>query len=398
MKKKILWLCIFSNATKKSHMSLWVRRKTEYGAWIPNLLQGFVGDPNYEIHVVSTENWMRKTYESWSADGINYHCYQTGLPIFGRGFSLPIDALTRYWLNRHRIKRIIDQVQPDVIHLVGAEMPHYGSVLLDLKKAYPTLVTIQGFIHRAISRKDSFSLRSRCKYEERILKQCVHYTGDYEAESVLRRINPEIQSFKPTYFPVNEALVARTSPQEIKYDVLFAGKLTREKGFGDFLELVRLLKAERPHIRAAVVGYADVYAEAVPFIEKHGLQENVVWLGRFPSQEGLFQAYRQAKLFVAPTYNDCFASTLRENMLLGTTCVAYRTGGIPFANRDGAENIVLVDQGDVKGLFERVLRLLKNDAERAEVSARALAFARREFSLKANVEVIRKQYERVMRV
>lgn len=396
MKKKILWLCIYSNAMKKSHMSLWVRRETEYGAWIPNLLQGFVGDANYEIHVVSTENWMRKIYESWSDNGINYHCYQTGLPFLGRGFRLPIDALTRYWLNRHRIKRIIDQVKPDLIHLFGAEMPHYGAVLLDLKKEYPTLVTIQGFIHRARSRKDSLSLRSRCKYENLLIKKCAHYTGDYEAESVLRRVNPEMQSFKTTYFPVNETLVGLTRPQEIKYDILFAGKLTREKGFGDFLELVRMLKVERPQIKAAVVGYPSVYAEAVTFIGKNGLNENVVWLGRFPSQEGLFQAYLQSKLFIAPTYNDCFASTLRENMLLGTPCVAYRTGGIPYANRNGDENIALVDQGDVKALFVRVLQLLNSDAMRAEIAERARVFARQEFSLQANVEIIKKEYARLL--
>ena len=395
-KIKILWLCEFSNEEKRSHLELWRNNKAEQGQWIPNLLKGFEADERYEIHVVSAEGWMRKGYESWESKGITYHCFQPGVPRLGYSFRLPFEAATHFFFNRRHVRHIIGQVKPDIIHLFGAENPQYGSVVLDCDPQTPVLITIQGFVHRQRIFHPSYNTRIRCKYEEKLLKQFMHFTGDYEAEAVVRRFNPAIHSFTPLYFPVNESLVSRTEPQPIKYDVFFAGVLTKAKGFGDFLELVRSLRQKNPDIRAGVAGYANVYAEAVPFIEKHGLQKNVVWLGRFPTQEDLFKAYRQSKLFIAPTYNDCFASTLRENMLLGTPCVAYRTGGIPYANRNGDENIVLVDQGDVKGLFERVLQLLNNDAARAEISVRAQTFAQHEFSLQANVEIIKKEYARLL--
>jgi glycosyltransferase involved in cell wall biosynthesis len=394
---KILWLCTFSNEEKRSHLSLWRDRKGgEVGQWIPNLLTGFEADSRYELHVVSGEGWMRRGTESWTSKGIAYHCFQPGLPGLGYSFRLPFEAATGFTFNRRHIRRIIEHVKPDLINLFGAENPQYASAMLDVDARTPVLVTIQGFIHRELSFHPSYLTRVRCRYEEALIKRYHHFTGDYEAEDVVRGFNPFIQSYAPFYFPVNESLVVQTEPQSIKYDILFAGALTRAKGFGDYLEIVRLLKQVQPGIQAAVVGFADVYEEAVPFIERHGLQANVSWLGRFPAQDGLFKAYRQAKLFIAPTYNDCFASTLRENMLLGTPCVAYRTGGIPFANRDGNENIALVDQGDVKGLFERILRLLNNKQERVEISARAQVFARHEFSIQANVSVLKKAYERLL--
>ena len=396
MAKKILWLCEFSNEEKRSHLELWRNNKGELGQYIPNLLKAFESDDRYELHVVSAEGWMRKGYELWQEKGITYHCFQPDLPGLGYSFRLPFEAATRYYFNRRHISRIIDQVNPDLIHLFGAENPRYGAAVLDCDPRIPVLVTIQGFIHRQRIFHPSYNTRIRCQYEEKVIKHCKHFSGDYEAESVVRRFNPAVQSYKSLYFPVNEALVYKTEPQPITYDVLFAGALTKPKGFGDFLELVRLLKQAKPNIIAGVVGYAHAYAEAIPFIEKHELQENVIWLGRFPSQEDLFKAYRQSKLFIAPTYNDCFASTLRENMLLGTPCVAYRTGGIPYANRNGDENIVLIDPGDVKGLFERVLQLLNKDTERAEISVRAKTFAQQEFSLQANVEIIKKEYERLL--
>ncbi len=394
--KKILWLCTFTNEEKRSHLSLWRKSAEETGQWIPNLATGFEADDKYELHVVSAEGWMRKGVESWREKGVTYHCFQPGIPGLGYSFRLPFEAATRFYFNRRRISHIIDNVKPDLIHLYGVENPQYGSSVLDLNVNIPILVTIQGFIHREQNFHSSYNARIRCESEAKLLERLTHFSGDQESETVVRRFNPKVQSYTPLYFPVNESLVSRTEPQPITYDVLFAGALTKPKGFGDFLELVRLLRRKKPDIKAAVVGYAHMYAEAVPFIEKHGLQKNMIWLGRFPSQEGLFKAYKQSKLFIAPTYNDCFASTIRENMLLGTPCVAYRTGSIPFANRNGNENVVLVERGDVKCLFERVLNLLDNDAKRAEISVRALTFARHEFSLEANVGIIKKEYERLM--
>lgn len=397
--KRVVWLCTFTNAEKRSHLTLWRRGASETGQWIPNLLRAFEGDDrDYEIHVVSTEHWMRKPIEIYSHRNIFYHCFQTGMPVLGRSWParFPADHLTGFRINRRRIARILMDVKPHLIHLFGVENPQYGSAVLDCLNQYPVLVNIQGFIHRERHYHDGIITRVRCRYEEKLLRACSSYLGDYDSEAVVRKFAPNA-SYRHFYFPVNEKLIEGIGEVTKKeYDILFAGGMTKQKGFCDFLEVVRLLKKDMPEIKAGVVGYAHVYPEAVPFIEKHGLQRNVIWLGRFPSQEGLFKVFRQSKLFIAPTYNDCFASTLRENMLLGTPCVAYRTGGIPYANRNGAENIVLIDQGDLKGLFERVLQLLNNNAKRVEIAVRAQAFAQREFSLQANVAVIKEEYARLV--
>jgi hypothetical protein len=44
----------------------------------------------YEIHVVSTDNWMPKPIQSWKQSTINYHCFQSGDPCF-LGAWMPVD-------------------------------------------------------------------------------------------------------------------------------------------------------------------------------------------------------------------------------------------------------------------------------------------------------------------
>lgn len=395
---KILWLCCFSNENKRSHLSLWKQFEGEIGQWIPNLLQAFEDDRDIEIHVVSTDDYMVAPFQTWKAKNITYHCYKSGMPLLGRVWPAraPIDHLSNFWLNRRRIRKIVSGVNPDLIHLFGVENPQYGAAVLDVLEHYPVLATIQGFIHRESRYHNTLLTRVRCRYEESLLRKCHHFSGDYESETVVRQFNPKA-SYHPLYFPVNEALISRTpEASEKPYDLLFVGGLSKQKGFGDFLEIVRLIVETMPDLVAAVVGYPGAYPLAMEIIGKNRLEKNICWLGRFPSQEGLFKVYRQSKLFLVPTYNDCFPSTIRESMLLGTPVIAYATGGIPWANRDGNCNVVIVPQGDDRGMADAALRLLGDTRERDAMAARAQTFAEHEFSLKTNTDKIRNAYQEIM--
>ena len=395
-KTKVVWLCAFSNEEKRSHLRLWRAGVREHGQWIPNLLRGFEMDDTLELHVISSENWMVNAIQSWTDRNITYHCFKSGIPIFGRHWPkmLQVNHLTNFWLNRLRIRKIIHQINPDLIHLFGAENPEYGAVALELLKRYPVFVTIQGFIHRESHYHDTFVTRVRCRYEEALLRACSEFFGDYESEAVVRRFNSEM-TYRHFYFPVNEALVHKASMEddELTYDLLFVGRLNAQKGVDDFLKVAASVAEGKPDLRVAIVGNAAAYPPALEIIERYRLKDNVCWLGKLPTQDELFKVFRKSKLFLAPTYNDCFPSTIRESMLLGTPVIAYATGGIPWANRDGHNNIVLIPQGDVKGMSDAVLQMLKDTSARTDMAARAKRFAQQEFSLEKNALRIRDAYK-----
>lgn len=396
MKKvRIVWLCTFSDAEKQAHLRYWRNARGEYGQWIPNLLKAFKDDAAYELHVVTFDFWMRDIYRTWESDGITYHCFQPNFPPFGYNFRIPFEEWTRFKWNRWRVKRLIKKLRPDIVHLFGCENPRYATSVLDLPIELPCVCTIQGFATRELGYKNCYINRVRSKYEKRIMRHLRYFLGDYDSELVVKEHNPSAV-YDHMYFPVNDDLISATKPQKLKYDALFAGGQTKAKGFGDFLEVCAYC-AERKHdFRAAVVGSIDAFSGTREFIAKHHLENIITFTGRFPTQAGLFEAYRQSKVFLAPTYNDAFASTIRENMLLGVPCIAYRTGGIPYANNDGNENVVIVEQGDWRAMAEKVLYYASHEEERLALVARAKAFAERTFSLDANVGVIKRMYEKIL--
>lgn len=394
-KIKIAWLCTFSDAEKASHLSLWRNARGQYGQWIPNLLKAFKVDAAYEIHVVTFDVWMRNIYRTWKSEGITYHCFQAYLPPFGYNFRIPFEEWTHFKWNRWRVGRLISKLKPDMVHLFGCENPRYATAVLDLPSKLPCVCTIQGFATRELAYNNCYINRVRSKYEKRIMRHLKYFLGDYDSELVVREHNPAA-AYDHMYFPVNDELIAATKPQTLKYDALFAGGQTKAKGFGDFLEVCAYCAERKSDFKAAVVGSVDAYTGTRDFIGRHNLENVVTFTGRFPTQAGLFAAYRQSKMFLAPTYNDAFASTIRENMLLSTPCIAYKTGGIPYANNDGNENVVIVPQGDWRAMAEKVMFYSRNEAGRLELAARAKAYAEKTFSLDANVAVIKRMYEKVL--
>lgn len=397
-KKKIAWLCSFSNAKKRAHLDLWRDHGREGGQWIPNLLSGLQDQNGCEFHVISTEAYLKREIQSYQIGNIHYHCFQSGIPVLGRQWPIkfPLDHLLGFPLNRKRIKTILGRIQPDLVHLFGAENPQYAAGVLDLPETVPWLVTIQGIVAREHHFHATFHSRVRCRVERAILEKAQLFMGELDSREYLQDFRSDFQ-YVPFYFPVNERLIDTTplvdSP---RYDLLFAGSMTKAKGFGDYLELVRRLKPDFPNLCAAVVGKAEAYPEGLSFIETHNLAKNIAFIGRFPTQKELFSAYRQARIFLAPTYNDCFPSTVRENMLLGVPVLAYATGGMRFVNEPGHEVIRLVPQGDLDALTQEAKALLRSDTDRQALTNRALAFARNEFSLEKNCQKILDTYQKIL--
>ena len=130
--------------------------------------------------------------------------------------------------------------------------------------------------------------------------------------------------------------------------VLFAGRLSEEKGIREFLEAT----AGLPRV---VVGNGPV---PVP--------ESV---GRLPPSE-LGAYYRRAAVVCVPSRREGYGLVAREAMAHGRPVVATRVGGLADAIVDG-ETGLLVPPGDVAALRDAIVRLLEDLALRRRLGEAA---------------------------
>jgi len=146
-------------------------------------------------------------------------------------------------------------------------------------------------------------------------------------------------------------------------NVLFVGGLEPRKGLEYLVLAMELVMREIPDARLIAVakpgfGGADSWHFFEQLAGRAGLMENVEYRESV-SQETLLEFYSECDILVLPSRTEGWGLSLMEAMACRKPVVASRVGGIPELVRDGMEGL-LVDAGDVQGLSNAILRLLKD--------------------------------------
>lgn len=161
--------------------------------------------------------------------------------------------------------------------------------------------------------------------------------------------------------------------------ILFVGRISRDKGAWDLVEIARLLSAVTTDFIVHLVGIAESAAEEVAIREKvaeYRLTEHIVFHG-YQSGAAKARLFAAADIFVLPTYAEIFPNVLLEAMAAGLPIVTTDVPVIPEMIQDGAQGLVR-KPGDVEGfaaaLAEFVLdpprRRRTGDANRREAETR----------------------------
>ena len=394
-KIKVIWICHFTNVEMQKLLPLWRTRK-EASPWIPNFIKGFENRKDFELHVISPHEFLKKN-KRINLRGVYYHFIPAGFPIISKYWpsKFKFDSLNNFYFFRQRVKRIVKNINPDIINLMGAENAYYSAAILDYYNKYPVLITIQGFIseHKDIVELN-MGVKNRIDIEENILQKFQYFSGELDSSTYINNYNPK-HDFFLQYFPVNEDLLISRSDQKKQYDCIYFGRLAKSKGAEDFVKVIGLLKKNNVDIRACILGSGDKTPLVNLAIELNCLS-NITFIGFVKTQEKLFEFVNLSKIVLVPSLKDRLPSSIREAMFLKVPIVAYATGGIPFINKY-SENICLVGQGDYKDMAIKVERLLNNVKLRQILARKAYEYAIEEYSLKNNTERLVSIYHEILK-
>lgn len=395
---KVVWICHFSNEHIQDIIPLW-KKSEVYAAWITNTLEGFKNSEVFEIHVISPHQYLKRDY-NFEEHGIFYHFYTIGMPVFNRSWPhfFRLDLFTSFLRNRKKIKRIVNSIQPKIINVHGAENSYYGTSVLDLYQQYPVLVTIQGFISLEVNSSNDAFKRNRIQIESKIINSCKYFGGDTDSQLLIKGMRKNDFDFYNFYYPNGsniEELSKKTNKKE--YDVLFWGRIIKDKGAEDFLLLIAKLKVNRPDIKACYIG--PVVPAYMEFLKNKaielGCEKNINFIGFINSPEQLYQEVLKSKILILPTYNDRFPTVLREAVCFRIAVIAYATGSIPAFNI-GDERILLAKQGDITQLTQHAEKLLTDSQYFEMLITKAFNHGLIEFSIKNNCDRIASAYYNIL--
>lgn len=135
-------------------------------------------------------------------------------------------------------------------------------------------------------------------------------------------------------------------------------RLSEEKDPLTFVEVCRRVADQMPELRAFIAGIGPLRQAVVDRIEQLGLQHNLQLLGLRSDVNVLLKA---ADVLLLASVQEGMPNVAMEAQLLGTPVVATMTGATPDTILPGKSGL-LRPVGDVSGLAEDCLRLLRDRA------------------------------------
>lgn len=185
---------------------------------------------------------------------------------------------------------------------------------------------------------------------------------------------------------VSRALVIRNGCRDIgvinsqafrSRDILFLGRLNRNKGVDDLLSAIKIVANKKPNITVTIAGDGDImhYTE----LAKHkGIHQNLNFTG-WVERKSCDYLLLTHKVFILPSYFEGMPMSLLEAMSANTPILSTNIGGIPEVIKNGI-NGVLVAPGDVAAISDGILLLLNNQSFASSISRVARADYEEKFS------------------
>jgi N-acetyl-alpha-D-glucosaminyl L-malate synthase BshA len=159
----------------------------------------------------------------------------------------------------------------------------------------------------------------------------------------------------------------------------------------DVVETFAKIAAKVPS-RLLMLGDGPERSKAEAFARAHNLRDRVIFLGNVPNLEEILGA---CDLFLLPSESESFGMAALEAMASEVPVIATDTGGLPEVVIDG-EAGYLLPVGDVAGMAERGIEILRDDALRKRMGKRAREIAVEKFDEEKIVPRYRELYERVV--
>ncbi len=245
--------------------------------------------------------------------------------------------------------------------------------------------TLTEFQDRSINLLDEIIVVS--KYWKNALKK------DFKVDSHLVYNGIDTTKFSPA---------ASTGRRSGRPSILFVGGLEARKGVEFLLLAMELVQREIPGAKLTIIGRAGLtsgesYNERDMFenlADRIGIGGNVVF--RDSVSEGrLRQYYQRCDVYALPSRMEGWGLTLMEAMAFEKPVVASRVGGIPELVDHGRTGL-LVPYGDVKGLADSLMKILK-DRKLARSLGRSGRKKVEQFTWKRSAEMTIKVYDMALR-
>jgi glycosyltransferase involved in cell wall biosynthesis len=332
--------------------------------------------------------------------GVRYRFARTSIrawgklgAVAGRYFAPRTPLYSAWWYYLDYVLPIairLRRERPEIIHV-----QNFTSFVPVIRRLNPDAVLVLHMACEWLSQLDAERMRARVAACDLVLGVSDHITGLVAARfpELADRCLTVPNGVDTTEFTIGDP-GAGEGASNGPGPLLYVGRISPEKGLHDLLAAFTIVARQDPTARLVLAG-PDGAAPA-DFIVGVSDDDAVVDLARFyevdygsflreqvpddlaarveftgaMSHGDVAALVRSAGVVVNPSYSESFGMSIVEAMASGVPVVATRVGGMTGTVDDG-ETGFLVERGDVDGLAEGMLTLLRDDGLRRRMGRTA---------------------------
>ncbi|MEM3696474.1 MAG: glycosyltransferase family 1 protein [Candidatus Bathyarchaeia archaeon] len=148
---------------------------------------------------------------------------------------------------------------------------------------------------------------------------------------------------------------------EKRYDGVFVGRIAKEKGVFDLLNLWKKIVEKRNDAKLLIVGSGLEIQAVKEAVVKLGLEKNVFLMRRCSDKE-LYSLLKSSKVFIFPSLFEGWGIAVAEALACGLPVVAY---DIPALREvfGGCKGVFPVPVKNIENMVSKVLEVLKLDED-----------------------------------
>ena len=269
-------------------------------------------------------------------------------------------------LFKHRLRKLLDEIQPDVVVSTTYALPLFREILsqpyrhvVESHVCYYQLLLQKKFTHISwLDRKIARHLLEMLKRCEKVVvlthKDAACWKG-YDNIEVIHNV--------VTNYPEKITDVA-DRPKRI----IAVGRLHEQKGFDLLIQSWQLIAARHPDWQLVVYGHGGDLQKLQQQLEKAGLTSSMTFAG---ATDNIYKEYQNSAFYVMSSRYEGWGLVLVEAMSCGLPCVSFDCPyGPSDIIRDGEDGF-LVENGNIQQLAEKMELLINNKELRERLGVRA---------------------------
>ncbi len=296
----------------------------------------------------------------------------------------------------------------DLVHVTAVwNFPIFAGSYVSRKFKIPYIISPIGTLDPYVFKRKSYILKKI--YYNLILKKdlekasLIHYTTEYEKEKTEKYLKIknkgiviprgiELKEFEYS----NDSIFERFHFLKNKKYILFLGRINWKKGLDilipAFYEISKIYK----DIYLLIAGPDNEgYGEKIKkLIKNYGIEDKVIFTGPLYGKEKI-SAFKNAEIFVLPSYSENFGLAVLEAMACGKPCVISNKVGI-YKDVEKYDAGIIVETNP-RSLYNGIQILLKDENLKRRISENAKKIVKNEYDIEKVAEKMIKVYEDILR-